>query len=65
MPQKMIKFNKYKHKKLLGLHKALWSLFIIEIIFIKKLKMTNTTSEIEIQKIYLKTYNTILKKVFA
>ncbi len=27
--------------------------------------MTNTTSEIEIQKINLKTYNTILKKKYS
>ena len=63
MPNKLVKFNRYKHKKSTWITHGLLTSIRYRDKMYKQLKLTNPSSyNYETIKINLKTYNTILKK---
>ena len=63
MPNKLVKFNRYKHKKSAWITQGILTSIRYRDKMYKQLKLTNPTSgNYETIKINLKTYNTILKK---
>ena len=61
MPTKMVKFNKYKHKKTMWITQGILRSIQYRDKLYKKLKLTHpNSSNCEIININLKTYNTIL-----
>ena len=63
MPNKLVKFNRYKHKKSTWITHGLLTSIRYRDKMYKQLKLTNPSSyNYETIKIYFKTYNTILKK---
>ena len=63
MPNKLVKFNRYKHKKSAWITQGLLTSIRYRDKMYKTLKLTNPNSgNYETIKINLKTYNTILKK---
>jgi hypothetical protein len=65
MPNKLVKINRYKHKKSTWITHGLLTSIRYRDKMYKQLKLTNPSSyNYETIKINLKTYNTILKKNF-
>ena len=62
MPSKLVKFNKYRHKKSNWITKGLLKSIRFRDNLYKKMKLTNPTSrDYEVMRINLKTYNRIIK----
>ena len=62
MPTKLVKFNKYKHKKIMWITQGILRSIQYRDKLYKQLKLTHpNSSNYEIININIKTYNTILK----